>query len=201
MYDLQIRMDWENTYCTDITIGVKTVPIFFLERYYRGLHLNDTTSFRTARYLFSLGIEAVIKQGTFKRQLDVDEVFFSAILRSCEPGFINWVQNWKDVFIQLSSSRIRFKDFIIQQGEVDLTKRQYIEMMEEVENIRGFFRLLNMAQAYRLMSIFFNSLEWKYSTIFNSLPKVYPFAAKGKPAPMLSTIRPAGFHAGSKNAA
>jgi len=186
MYGLQIKMDWENTFCSDITIGVKTVPVFFLERYYRGLHLNDLQSFRTASYLFSLGIEAVIKQGTFKRQVDVDKVFFAAILRSCEPAFRNWVQNWQDVFIQLSSSRVRFKDFIIQQGHVDMSKRQYKEMMSEVENIRDFFKILNMRQAFRLMSIFLNSLEWQFSTIFCSLPQVYPFAAKGKPTALVS---------------
>jgi hypothetical protein len=201
MYGLQIKMDWENTYCTDITIGMKTVPVFFLERYYRGLHLNDTTSFRTARYLFTLGIEAVIKQGTFKRQTDVDKVFFSAIMRSCEPGFRNWVQNWKDVFIQLSSSKIRFKDFIIQQGEVDMTRRQYKEMMEEVQNISDFFRILNMGQACNLMSIFLNSLEWKYSTIFCSLPKVYPFAAKGKPTAVISTSQLTSLLPATKSAA
>lgn len=189
MFGLQIRMDWENTYCSDVTIGVKTVPVFLLERYYRGLHLYDSHSFRTARYLFSLGIEAVIKKGTFKRQLDVDRTFFAAILRSCEPAFRDWVQNWKDVVVQLSTSRIRFKDYIIHQGRVDLTKRQYKEMMEEVDNIKGFFRALNMPQAFRLMARFSYSLEWRYSTIFYSLPEVYPFAAKGKPTAVISKMQ------------
>jgi len=201
MYGLSIRMDWRNTFCSDITIGVKVVPVFFLERYYRGLHVNDSQSFRTAKYLFSLGIEAVIKQGTFRRQVDVDKVFFAAILRSCEPAFRDWVQNWKDVFIQLSSSRVRFKDFIIQQGNLDMTKRQYKEMMVEVDNIRGFFKALNMRQAFRLMSVFSDSLEWQYSTIFCSLPEVYPFAAKGKPTVLITSCQPTGLDAAAKRAA
>lgn len=185
---LQIRMDWESTYCSDITIGVKTVPVFLLERYYRGLHLYDSDAFKTAKYLFSLGIDAVIKRAHFKRQVDVDKVFFDAILRTCEPGFVDWAENWRDVVIQLSTSRIRFKEYIIHQGSVDLSKRQYDEMMEEVENIRDFFRILRMRKAFRLMYRFSNHLHWRYSSLFYSLPEVYPYALAGKPAALMAGI-------------
>lgn len=174
------RSDWLTTsHSSHVVIGANTLPLEDLENYYIGIHSYHTFYSRAARYLCSVGIDAVMKMPVYKCQSEMDRVFFQAVSASCENFLIQWVSDWKEVYKQLGHSRAPFRELIISKGELPLTGKECKAVYKETRKISRFFVLLNMPGAVQMMLDFADSILWRTQN-YKRLPEVHPFALKGK---------------------
>src|SRR5690349_17375712 len=112
MYYLKRRKVWVPATYDEITIGIRGVSIDDLEKYYSGIHPYDSFHYKASRYLCALGLAEVTQIGVYKRQADVDKVFFDTVSRSCEKFLVDWVNDWREVYRQFAASKAPFRDLI-----------------------------------------------------------------------------------------
>lgn len=190
MYYLKRRKMWVPATYDEITIGIYGVSIDDLEKYYCGIHPHDSFHYKTSRYLCVIGLEEVTKIGVYKRQADVDKVFFDTVTRLCEKYLLEWVSDWREVYRQLSASRVPFRELVVTQRHHELSCRGYRNLKVEITRIKCFFSILNMDGALRMIKQFCYYNLCTGRELQYALPEVYPFALKGKPDTVLpSAIR------------
>lgn len=185
MYYLKRTKMWVPATYDEITIGIKGVSIDELEKYYRGIHPYDSFYYNASRFLCTVGLEEVTKIGVYKRQIDVDKVFFDAVTASCETFLLEWASDWREVYRQLSVSKVPFRDLIVTGGSYELSSKAYRMLEVEISQMKRFFSLLNMQGAVRMLKYFCEFTLMLCRQLQQELPETYPFALKGKPMNML----------------
>lgn len=175
------KAEWINANSDEITIGIITVSAADLEKYYGNVHTFETYYYNESRGLCKIGVDAVLKMPVYRRQSDVDKVFFDAAANECQKFLLDFVESWRHVYQQLAASKVPFRDIITGNRRVLKNVRDYRMAYIETVNIRKFFRILNMQRAVEMIREFSDVILRHIDREVNALPTVYPFALKGKP--------------------
>lgn len=164
-----------------VTIGVREVHVYELFLYYAGIQRINAFSHKALMVLCKEGMEAVKKQRFYKRQIDVDRVFFAAAKKKAYSSVLNIVLNWQDVYRQLSTSHLPFRKLFLFYWFGGLHPQDFKKFIHEFKAIKSFFVVMGMNGAAFMVQRFIENFEWFNMIGVDRLSEKYPFALNGHP--------------------